>query len=57
MLFAVCKWYVVVLYAVAAMLTIVKDGQTTTNYTGKYKLIWIIIQLPVWYFIYKVVVG
>ena len=46
-----CGWYTLIFLALSLIITIAKDGESTTEYTGVYKLVKIIIELPIYYFV------
>lgn len=51
MLYTICGWYTFILMLISFLVTIAKDGTSTTEYTGKYKLVSILLQTPMYYFI------
>lgn len=55
MILTICKWYTIIIFAMGALINIGKDGTSTTEYTGKYKLTFLLTSLPIWYFLIKTV--
>ena len=51
MLYNICGWYSLVMLIIGVIATIVKDGSSTTKYTGGYKLLNLIMNAPVLYFV------
>ena len=50
-MYLICGWYSLILSIVAMIVTILKDGKSTTNYTGGFKLLTILINMPMLYFV------
>lgn len=51
MLYKICGWYTLIIYIAQFTLLIAKDGTSFTKYTGKFKLLSIIVQAPIYYFV------
>lgn len=51
MLYTICGWYSLILFILALLITISKDSTSTTNYTGRFKVISIFAYAPIVYFI------
>lgn len=51
MLIKILGWYSFIILILGVMGTIVKDGESTTKYTGTYKLISLMLTLPILYLV------
>lgn len=51
MLQTICGWYSLVLTVLSIIITIAVDGEQTIEHTGPKKLIKVIINLPILYFV------
>ena len=51
-MYIICGWYTLILSILGLIIIILKDGESKTNYTGGYKLISIILNMPAIYFVW-----
>lgn len=46
-----CKWYSLIMIIIGALAVALRTKSTTTEYTTVYKLMSIIFNFPIWYFV------
>ena len=49
-----CKWYTIIFLIFGMLITIAKDGESATNYTGKLKITALILHIPVFYYLFNI---
>lgn len=54
-MYIICGWYSLIMLIAGIITTIGKDGVNKTEYTGVYKVITVLLNIPMLYFVWATV--